>query len=74
MATRQKQAPGSIDPDYMYRPSELAPKSGLGERQLVEMMDDGRMPFIRTGRERGRRILGQDFLDWRAANRQEASA
>jgi len=69
-----KKASGRIDPDYMYRPAELAPVSGLGARQLVEMMDDGRMPFVKTGRERGRRILGQDFLDWRERNRQEATA
>jgi hypothetical protein len=72
--TTQQKTPGRIDPDYVYRPTELGPLSGLGVRQLVEMMDDGRMPFIRTGRERGRRILGADFLGWRESNRQEATA
>lgn len=73
MTTKQK-TQGRIEPDRFYKPADLASITGLGPRQLVEMMDDGRIPFHRTGRERGRVILGQDFLDWRASARQEATA
>ncbi len=69
-------APGEhrINPDRLYRPDDLAPLSGLSARQLVRMMDEGRIGFVIVGAERGRRIRGQQWLDWLAASAVEPVA
>lgn len=74
MSTKQKRASGSIDPDYLYHPKELSPLSGLGVRQLVEMMDDGRIGYVKTGRVQGRRIRGSQYLAWLEAETVEPVA
>lgn len=66
--------PGTIDPDYLYRPEELAPLCGLSAKQLRRYMDEGRLGFVIVGAERGRRIEGQQYLDWKASRRVEPVA
>jgi len=53
-----------INPDQLYRPDDLAPRGGLSARQLVRMMDERRIGFVVVGAQRGRRIRGQQWLDW----------
>lgn len=74
MSVKTKIAPGNIDPDYLYHPSELAALCGLTAKQIVRYMDERRIGFVVTGAERGRRIEGQQYLDWKASRRVEPSA
>ena len=66
MTTKQKhkQAPGSIDPDRLYAFEELADLTGLSDRRLRRMADDGRIGYVLVGEERGRVIRGRQYLDW----------
>ena len=63
-----------IDPDRLYTPDELSELSGLSARRLVRMMDDGRIGFVLIGRERSRRIEGQQYLDWKASTGEDLAA
>lgn len=64
MPAKTVTAPGSIDPDRLYHPTELAPLIGLSKEQFVRMMDEGRIGFVIVGAERGRRIRGAQYLAW----------
>lgn len=64
MAVKDKKESGSIDPDRLYHPTELAPLSGLSVRQLERMMDERRIGFVVVGAQRGRRIRGKQYLAW----------
>ena len=63
MAVKDKVASG-IEPDRLYHPRELAPLTGLSARQIVRMMDEGRIGFVLVGPTRGRRIRGSQYLAW----------
>jgi len=74
MPVKAKPVPGSIDPDRLYHPTELSQLCGLSRKQLVRMMDEGRIGFHIVGAERGRRIEGQQWLDWKASRRVEPTS
>ncbi len=63
-----------IIPHYLYRPEELSPLVGLSRRQIVRLMDEGQVPFTLLGSHRGRRISGQQWLDWIASRAVEPVA
>lgn len=63
-----------IEPNRLYRPEDLAPLSGLSRRQIVRLMDEGLIGFVLIGSSRGRRIRGQQYLDWLDAKAVEPSA
>lgn len=69
-----KATPGSIDPDRLYHPAELAPLSGLSAKQITRMMDERRIAFVVVGAQRGRRIRGAQYLNWLDAQTVEAGA
>ena len=59
----------SVQPGRFYKTVELAEITGIPDRTLRSMIDDGRLPYHLIGNQNGRRILGQDFLDWKKAAR-----
>jgi hypothetical protein len=69
MPTKVKKEPSGVVPDRLYAYSELAVLSGLSERRIRRMVEDGRLGYVLVGEERGRVIEGQQFLDWKARNR-----
>lgn len=65
MAEQDQQDPvGGINPYYLYTPDELSPLCGLTRRQIIRLMDEGRIPFTLVGSHRNRRISGKQYMDW----------
>lgn len=64
MGTKQETVSARIEPHYLYTPEELAPLIGLTRRQVIRLMDEGRIPFTLVGSHRGRRISGSQYMKW----------
>lgn len=65
----KKRPTTAIDPDRLYTFDELGAVSGLGGRKVRREVEEGRMGFVQVSPERGRMVEGQQFLDWKEANR-----
>jgi excisionase family DNA binding protein len=69
MTTKVKTQAGAIDPDRLYSYDELSEVTGLSPRKIRREIEEGRLGYVQTGPERGRKIEGQQYLDWKAARR-----
>ena len=68
MATKTRPSQAVV-PGRFYKPQDLAELTGIPERTIRSMMDDGRLAYHLIGEERGRVVEGQDFLDWKRSAR-----
>lgn len=73
MSTATKAARAAIPhpadaPRRLFTFKELEAVTGVHWRVFKRRCDDGEMGFVQVGPERGRRVRGDQYLAWEAAN------
>jgi excisionase family DNA binding protein len=63
-----------VDPLRLYTYEEIAVVMAIEPRQVRRMVEEGRLGYVKTGPHRGRRVSGQNYLDYVARNTVEPAA
>jgi hypothetical protein len=69
-----KSSVGNIEPGRLYSFAELAEVTGLTERIILRLVDEESMGCVKIGDKHGRRVEGQQYLDWKASRRRDPVA
>jgi excisionase family DNA binding protein len=59
---------GRIDRHRLYSYDEIAGIMAIEPRQVRRMVEEGRLGYVKTAPHRGRRVSGQNYLDYLARN------
>lgn len=70
----QDTSASGIDPHRLYSYEEIAAVMAVEPRQVRRMVEEGWLGYVKTGPRRGRRVSGQNYLDYLAANTVEPAA
>jgi excisionase family DNA binding protein len=77
VATKPKQSStpvmSEVDPNRLYTYIEVAALCGATDRQVRRWVEDGKLAYTRLPAGRGRRVSGQQYLDYIAQNAVDAT-